>query len=191
MKVVVLRYGHRPKRDKRVSTHVALVARAFGASGIIFSDTVDPKIKETINKVVKTWGGEFFIEMGRPWREVISTWKAQGGIVVHLTMYGENIEASDILERIKRENKDILVIVGSQKVPKEFYYIADYNVAIGNQPHSEVAALAVFLYKLFEGKCLLKEYKAAKLKIIPQKRGKRVIEVMKNVHKCSETQTTT
>ncbi|MGC9107424.1 MAG: tRNA (cytidine(56)-2'-O)-methyltransferase, partial [Infirmifilum sp.] len=30
MEVVVLRLYHRPDRDKRVTTHVALVARAFG-----------------------------------------------------------------------------------------------------------------------------------------------------------------
>ncbi|MHC1579644.1 MAG: tRNA (cytidine(56)-2'-O)-methyltransferase, partial [Candidatus Alkanophagales archaeon] len=28
MEVVVLRLGHRPERDKRVTTHVGLVARA-------------------------------------------------------------------------------------------------------------------------------------------------------------------
>ena len=32
--IEVLRIGHRPGRDKRVTTHVALVARAFGAGGI-------------------------------------------------------------------------------------------------------------------------------------------------------------
>mgnify|MGYP000147270295 CR=1 FL=1 len=175
MKIIVLRYGHRPQRDKRISTHVALVARAFGADGIIFSDVIDEKVEESIKKVVETWGGDFFVKMGIPWRKVIKEWKEKGGIIVHLTMYGENIESSDVVERIKQENKDILLIVGSQKVPSEFYKIADYNVAIGNQPHSEVAALAVFLYKFFEGKCLLKEYKSAKLKIIPQKRGKKVV----------------
>ncbi|MCC6052717.1 MAG: tRNA (cytidine(56)-2'-O)-methyltransferase, partial [Desulfurococcaceae archaeon] len=40
-KIYVLRYGHRPERDKRVTTHVALVARAFGASGFILGDVVD------------------------------------------------------------------------------------------------------------------------------------------------------
>ncbi|MGI0148094.1 MAG: tRNA (cytidine(56)-2'-O)-methyltransferase, partial [Thermoplasmata archaeon] len=34
-RVTVLRLGHRPSRDKRVTTHVALVARAFGAAGIL------------------------------------------------------------------------------------------------------------------------------------------------------------
>ncbi|WP_192806472.1 RNA methyltransferase [Saccharolobus islandicus] len=32
--IYVLRLGHRPARDKRVTTHVILVARAFGAKGV-------------------------------------------------------------------------------------------------------------------------------------------------------------
>ncbi|MCD6448820.1 MAG: tRNA (cytidine(56)-2'-O)-methyltransferase, partial [Thermoplasmata archaeon] len=35
MVVVVYRYGHRISRDKRITTHVALVARAFNADGIV------------------------------------------------------------------------------------------------------------------------------------------------------------
>ena len=42
-KVYVLRIGHRPGRDKRITTHVALVARAFGANGFILGDTCDDK----------------------------------------------------------------------------------------------------------------------------------------------------
>ncbi|MCD6094957.1 MAG: tRNA (cytidine(56)-2'-O)-methyltransferase [Thermoprotei archaeon] len=176
-KVVVLRMGHRPQRDKRISTHVALIARAFGADGIIFSDVVDEKIYKKVLDVVNRWGGPFFIEMGKPWRKIISEWKSKGGIVVHLTMYGENIENSDVLDRIKKEGKDILIVVGAEKVPREVYELADYNVAIGNQPHSECAALAVFLDRFFEGKELLKEFVNPKVKIIPSKRGKKVIKL--------------
>ncbi len=176
-RIVVLRMGHRPERDKRISTHVALIARAFGADGIIFSDVVDESIKRKIEDVVERWGGEFFIEMGKPWRKVIREWKQKGGIVVHLTMYGENIEGSDVLERIKEAKGDLLVVVGAEKVPREVYELADFNVAIGNQPHSECAALAVFLDRYFEGKELLREFKNAKIKIIPCKRGKKVLSL--------------
>lgn len=176
-RVVVLRLGHRPQRDKRISTHVALIARAFGAIGVIFADVVDEKIRESVRKVVETWGGPFFIEMGVPWKKAIKDWKERGGIVVHLTMYGENIEGSDVLERIRRTGKDIMVVVGAEKVPREVYNLADFNVAIGNQPHSECAALAVFLDRLYEGKELLREFENAKLKIIPCPRGKRVVRL--------------
>ncbi len=176
-RIVVLRIGHRPERDKRISTHVALIARAFGANGIIFSDVVDLKLKEKVKDVVERWGGTFFIEMGRPWKQVIREWKKKGGIVVHLTMYGENIEGSDVLNKIKDTKRDILIVVGAEKVPGELFRIADFNVAIGNQPHSECAALAVFLDRYFEGKELLKEFENAKIKIIPCKAGKKVIRV--------------
>ena len=175
-KVVVLRWGHRPRRDARLTTHVALTARALGASGLILSDTEDEKIKETIEKVAKNWGGSFFFEMGTPWKEAVKDWKAKGGIVVHLTAYGENIQTSDMLQRIEESGKDILVIVGSQKVPREFFSEAfsDFNVAVGNQPHSECASLAVFLDRLFEGEELKKSFENAKVRIIPQKRGKKI-----------------
>ncbi|MGQ9506368.1 MAG: tRNA (cytidine(56)-2'-O)-methyltransferase [Candidatus Bathycorpusculaceae bacterium] len=178
-KVVVLRWGHRPKRDARLTTHVALTARALGASGVILSDIEDEKIRETIEKVTKNWGGSFFFEMGKPWKNVVEKWKTKGGIVVHLTAYGENIQTSNVLKRIKECAKDILVIVGSQKVPGEFFSkeVSDFNVAIGNQPHSECASLAVFLDRLFEGKELKKEFENAKVRIIPQKRGKKIAKI--------------
>ena len=178
VKVVVLRWGHRPERDKRLTTHVALTARAFGADGMILSDIEDEKVRASVEKVVKSWGGPFFFEMGKPWRQAIKEWKEKGGIVVHLTAYGENIQTSDVLDRIKACGKDIMVIVGSQKVPGEFFSekVSDFNVAIGNQPHSECSSLAVFLDRLFEGKELEKEFENAKLKIIPQARGKKVVK---------------
>ncbi|MEM4649252.1 MAG: tRNA (cytidine(56)-2'-O)-methyltransferase, partial [Candidatus Bathyarchaeia archaeon] len=162
-KVVVLRWGHRA-RDLRVTTHVALTARAFGASGFILSDVEDEKIEKSIIKVKELWGGEFFFKMGIPWRKVVEEWRKNDGIVVHLTMYGENVESSDVLQRIKKTGKNILLIVGSQKVPKIFFSteVSDFNVAIGNQPHSEVAAVAVFLDRFFEGKELIKEFEKAK-----------------------------
>jgi len=178
-KVVVLRWGHRLRRDARLTTHVVLTARALGASGVILSDIKDEKIKESVEKVIKNWGGPLFFEMGKPWKNVIKEWKRKGGIVVHLTAYGENIQTSDVLERIKESGKDILVIVGSQKVPSEFFseQVSDFNVAIGNQPHSECASLAVFLDRLFGGKELEREFENAKVRIIPQKRGKKIAKI--------------
>ncbi len=176
-KIVVLRWGHRPQRDARLTTHVVLTARALGASGFILSDTKDKKIKETIEEVTKNWGGPFFFEMGVPWKKAVKEWKSKTGIVVHLTAYGENIRTSDVLQRIKTSEKDVLVVIGSQKVPKEFFSrcVSDFNVAIGNQPHSECASLAVFLDSFFEGKELTESFEKAKMRIIPQKRGKKIV----------------
>ncbi|RLF88093.1 tRNA (cytidine(56)-2'-O)-methyltransferase, partial [Thermococci archaeon] len=156
--------------------HVALTARAFGADGVvIISEEKDEKVKESVEDVVRRWGGPFFIEFDRSWKKRM---KEFNGIKVHLTMYGLHID--DVIDELKeklREGHDFMIIVGAEKVPREVYELADYNVAIGNQPHSEVAALAVFLDRLLEGKGLRKEFKNAKLKIIPQARGKKVVEV--------------
>jgi tRNA (cytidine56-2'-O)-methyltransferase len=174
-KVVVLRWGHRPIRDSRLTSHVALTARALGASGFLLSDLNDEKIKETIEKVGANWGGDFAFEMGASWKSMVRNWRAKDGVVVHLSAYGENIQTSDVLKRIKRSGQDVLVIVGSQKVPSEFFSseVSDFNVAVGNQPHSECAALALFLDRFFEGKELGKVFENAKTTIIPQKRGKK------------------
>lgn len=176
-KTVVLRWGHRPQRDSRLTAHVALTARALGATGMILSDVNDPRILETIEKVTENWGGRFFLEMGTPWRKVVKGWKTNGGMIVHLTAYGENL-TSRLIRRISESERDILVIVGCQKVPKEFFSedVSDFNVAIGNQPHSECSSLAIFLDRLSQGKALESSFENAKIRIVPQKRGKKIAE---------------
>ncbi|MEM4541786.1 MAG: tRNA (cytidine(56)-2'-O)-methyltransferase [Desulfurococcaceae archaeon] len=170
-KVFVLRYGHRPGRDKRITTHVLLVARAFGANGFILGDVVDETLLKAYQKVVSTWGGNLQFEMGVDSEKYCLNWR-KNGIIVHLTMYG--LPVDDVIGEIRSSQKDLLVVVGAKKVPRFFYEIADYNVAIGNQPHSEVAALAVFLDRLFEGKELYLKFDNAKLEVVPSARGKKV-----------------
>ncbi len=164
MKIIVYRYGHRIERDKRMTTHVALAARAFGADGI-FVDRKDEELEKRIRKVVDRFGGNFFIESGIDLKELIKEWD---GKIVHLTMYGEKIE--NVIEEIKKF-KNILVIVGSEKVPGEFYEISDYNVAVGNQPHSEVSSLAILLHMFNNGEWMNKNFDGV-IKIIPSKKGK-------------------
>jgi len=178
LKVVVLRWGHRP-RDFRVTSHVALTARAFGASGLILSDSEDKSVESTVKRIVERWGGPFSISMGISWRSSVKSWRDKGGITVHLTVYGENIESSDIIQRIRETKKDVLVLIGSQKVPSDFYSeeVSDFNVAVGSQPHSEIAALSVFLDRLFEGRELRREFKGAKVRALPSKRGKKIISL--------------
>ncbi len=175
-KLVILRWGHRIHRDSRLTTHVALTARALCASGFILSDIEDKSIEKTVKSITKHWGGDFTFEMGTSWRSVVRDWKAQGGIVVHLTAYGENIQTSDALNRIRATGKNVLLLVGSQKVPGEFYTpeVSDFNLAVGNQPHSECSALAIFLDRFFEGKELAQSFHKAEIEIIPQERGKNV-----------------
>jgi tRNA (cytidine56-2'-O)-methyltransferase len=174
MEVSVLRIGHRFVRDDRITTHAALVSRAFGADSIYMTE-VDESIKETMRKVESIWGGEssFSIEIVQDWRKVVQCWKKNSGKVIHLTMYGINID--DAIHGIWKEKK-VLVIIGAQKVPREVYTLADYNIAVGNQPHSEIGALSIFLDRIFKGKELKKNFRGGKLRIIPNNKGKYVKE---------------
>jgi len=142
------------------------------------SDVEDEKIKQAIGKVTGQWGGAFSFQMGVPWKHAVKEWKKRGGIVVHLTAYGENIQTSAVMNRIRATGRDVLVVVGSQKVPNEFFSeeVSDFNVAVGNQPHSECSSLAVFLDRLFEGQELQKEFEEARVRIVPRVRGKKVIK---------------
>ena len=129
----------------------------------------------TTNKVKENWGGKYFtLEFIRDPKKLVKDWKKEGGIVVHLTMYGVPIDK--VIDKISQINSKILVIVGSEKVEGWFYYNSDYNIAIGNQPHSEVAALAIFLDRIYKGEELNIQFSDAKLSIIPQERGKKVIK---------------
>jgi tRNA (cytidine56-2'-O)-methyltransferase len=176
--VVVLRIGHRLVRDDRTTTHALLVSRAFGSNAMYMTD-VDEEIKNTIHKVNNSWGGlkEFNLEIIDDWKKLIKEWKEKQGKVIHLTMYGLRI--NEVIDEIKLIEKKIMVIIGAEKVPKEIYFLADYNISIGNQPHSEIAALAIFLDRLFEGKQFDKGFSDGKMKIIPSDKGKNVIRLKK------------
>lgn len=164
----VLRIGHRPSRDKRVTTHAALVARAFGADNILIS-TKDPEIEENIRSVVSRFGGDFEILSGVKWEEAIRSW---AGIKVHLTMYGTPFREA----MPKLRGQDVMVIIGAEKVPPEVYEIVDFNLSVGSQPHSEIAALALFLDSYFEGSEDTNKFDDARLRILPNPRGKTVVE---------------
>ena len=173
--ISVLRIGHRLVRDDRTTTHAVLVSRALGCDRIYMTD-VDDEIKSTLEKVNKRWGGEneFQLEIIDNWKQIIKSWKANGGIVVHLTMYGALI--NEKITEIKSLNQNVLVIIGAEKVPKEIYFLADYNIAIGNQPHSEIAALAIFLDRIFDGNQFNRKLSNESIKIIPTEKGKNVIK---------------
>lgn len=168
--ITVLRLGHRKKRDVRLTTHCCLVARAFGAGKIVLSGEKDVQVMNSIKKVVKNWGGHFKIEHQKSWKSWL---KKQKSKKVHLTMYGLPFQ-KDI--SVIRKHKNLIVIIGSEKVPGEVYGLSDYNIAITSQPHSEAAALAIFLYEYSKRK-LKTNFKNAKLKIKPQKKGKKVAKL--------------
>ena len=169
--VVVLRLGHRPGRDDRMTTHIGLTARALGADRVLFVGDASQSAR-TVRDITDRFGGPFSAEVIEAYRPVIRDWE---GSVVHLTMYGERVEDVEGDIREAHAEEPLLVVVGSEKVPFEVYEHADWNVGVTNQPHSEVAALAVFLDRLFDGRELDREWADADREVIPKKVGKRVV----------------
>ncbi|KYC49396.1 MAG: tRNA (cytidine(56)-2'-O)-methyltransferase [Candidatus Methanofastidiosum methylothiophilum] len=174
MSITVLRIGHRPERDHRITTHVALVSRTFGANSISIWEK-DEKIKRSLDSVSKRWGGEFPVYF----ETYKQAFKKFDGISVHLTMYGTPFEdkIEEIRDFVFNQNRDLMIVIGAEKVPKDIYELSSYNLSVTNQPHSEISALALFLDRLYEGKEIKKEFKNAKLKIIPCEKGKNIIAV--------------
>lgn len=167
--VEVLRVGHRPQRDPRLTTHLALAARAFGARRMHLNPP-DPGVSDRLAAVTRRWGGAFEVVGAANWRSVCRDFD---GPVVHLTMYGIPIDS--VGSELRAADR-LLLVVGGAKVPPELFGVAKYNVAVGNQPHSEVAALAVALDHLL-GAPSAAVFARARQAIRPSARGKRVVTV--------------
>jgi tRNA (cytidine56-2'-O)-methyltransferase len=95
------------------------------------------------------------------------------GIIVHLTMYGE--EVSEALPKIRRD-RPVALVVGGAKVPGELFGISNHNVAVGNQPHSEVAALAVALSQWHSSVAIQSRFEGGSIRVIPSREGKNVVD---------------
>lgn len=174
MRIIILRLGHRIQRDQRMTTHVALTARALGAEGMLL-DSDDRGIEKSIEEASVSWGGSFYVKNVAGWKGEIKKWKEAGGKVLHLTMYGINLP--DAIQEIVTATDRLMIVVGAEKVPPGLYELADWNVAVGNQPHSEVGALAITLDRLqtARGKDALRtQFTGGELEIIPKRRGKEV-----------------
>jgi len=169
--IQILRLSHRLRRDIRVSTHVALSSRALGASKLYYSGQHDSSYEDSVNKISKRFGGQFTIEYVKDPIALIKSKKDY--FIVHLTVYGLQIQKE--IQKIRKKKK-ILVIVGSEKVPPEIYNLADVNLSVSSQPHSEISSLAIFLHEYYEGKELEKKFKG-KVEIKPSKIGKKVVKI--------------
>jgi tRNA (cytidine56-2'-O)-methyltransferase len=170
--VAVLRLGHRPGRDERMTTHVGLTARALGADrAILAKDGANQR--DTIEDITDRFGGPFAVETTDNPIGFVENWD---GFIVHLTMYGLPVQDVEAEIRTAHEDEPVLVVVGAEKVPWDIYENAEYNVGVTNQPHSEVASLAVFLDRLFEGRELDREWDDAERTVVPQEAGKKVEE---------------
>jgi tRNA (cytidine56-2'-O)-methyltransferase len=174
-RIFILRIGHRVFRDSRVTTHVCLTARALGADGVIIADQEDKVVESTIRDVTDRFGGPFDVQSGKPWKQAIRDWRTLGGRIVHLTAYG--LPLPKILTEIQNVKGDLLVVVGSEKMPGEIFKLADWNVSVTNQPMSEVAALAVFLDWFKQHREFEHEFSKARVQIVPSRSGKEIQQV--------------
>jgi tRNA (cytidine56-2'-O)-methyltransferase len=167
--VEVLRVGHRPGRDPRLTTHLALAARALGARRM-YLHPPDPGLAERLAAVRRPWGGSFEVVGTADWKGLVRNFR---GPVIHLTMYGEPLDrvAPSLLR-----STEVLVVVGGAKVPSELYRLSTRNIAVGHQPHSEVAALALTLDRLL-GLPGPGAWPGAEKRIVPMRRGKKVVAV--------------
>ncbi|HYA54069.1 MAG TPA: tRNA (cytidine(56)-2'-O)-methyltransferase, partial [Thermoplasmata archaeon] len=102
----------------------------------------DDALAERVSSVARKWGGTFEVVPTDDWKKLVNDFS---GAVVHLTMYGLPLERC--LPQLARERR-LLLVVGGAKVPADLYRRAKYNVAVGHQPHSEVAAVAVTLERI-------------------------------------------
>ncbi|VVC02843.1 tRNA (cytidine(56)-2'-O)-methyltransferase [Candidatus Bilamarchaeum dharawalense] len=180
MEIFVLRLSHRLPRDERISTHVCLVARAFGANSVVYSGQHDSGLEESVKKICASWGGQvegsampFDISYEKNALKFMRECKASGYSIIHLTMYG--LPLPEKLNEIKNSKK-LLIVVGSEQVPGEVYELADFNISVTNQPHSEVAALAITLDRIVNGRELTKEHSwsfGSRIKIEPCAKGKK------------------
>ena len=173
----VLRLGYRLGRDPRITTHLALVSRALGADRFLLAGDEDPKMFDNLESVSDRFGSGMVCDhikgpMG--WlRRFVEEDAGDGepGVAVHLTMYGEPFRQA--IPRIRRDRPPV-VIVGGAKVPGDVYKYSQYNLAVGNQPHSEVAALALFLDAWHGESGSERAFDDARLIIEPTSSGKRV-----------------
>ena len=171
--VAVLRLGHRPGRDERMTTHVGLTARALGADRVLV-ERAAAGAKETITEVTERFGGPFKAETTDSPGTVLREWD---GAIVHLTMYGLPVQEVETEIRKTRCEMPLLVVVGAEKVSFSVYERADWNLGVTNQPHSEIAALAIFLDRLFEGRELDRRWEGARRRVVPEATGKTVESV--------------
>ena len=166
----VLRLGYRRGRDPRITTHLALVARALGASGFLLSGDQDKEMFENLKSVDKKFGGSVETTHVKGLSH-LKKHVESGGVAIHLTMYGEPFRKT--IQKIRRD-KPILVVVGGSKVPSDVFKICQHNVAVGNQPHSEVAALALFMEAWFGDSATERNFDDARLVIEGVNGGKLV-----------------
>ncbi|MBT3970843.1 MAG: tRNA (cytidine(56)-2'-O)-methyltransferase [Euryarchaeota archaeon] len=177
--IAVLRLGHRLGRDPRITTHLGLVARTFGADKFFLAGDEDQKMFDGLTQVDERFGKVLDLEYVKSPMRLLRRWVEEDagdgrpGVAAHLTMYGEEFRKA--IPKMRRD-RPLLIVVGGAKVPGDVYKLCQYNVSVGSQPHSEVAALALFLDSWGGSIAESEHFKGAQLEVIPNSDGKTVID---------------
>ena len=177
--LTVVRLGHRHDRDARITTHIGLVARAWGADRLLIGGDRDSGVLETVRDVNRRFGGSMDCSHETSptrWlkRFVAGDLEAmtKPGLAIHLTMYG--LPVDEVVPGLLRDQPTAFV-VGGPKVPPEIWDICQHHVSIGSQPHSEVAALAIALDR-WGARPDDVDSSDARLRIVPTAQGKQVLD---------------
>ena len=86
--IEVLRLGHRLGRDPRITTHLALVSRAMGASNFVLAGDEDEKLFSNIHSVNERFGHGLSCRYEkspmRMLREIANSDEKSKPIIIHL-----------------------------------------------------------------------------------------------------------
>ena len=148
----------------------------MGVSKFLLSGDEDEKLFENVVSVNERFGHGLDCRYEKSplkyLRNIVNN-EVNRPTVVHLTMYGEPFKSTT--PSIPKGN-GVIVIVGGAKVPGEIFKISDYNIAVGNQPHSEVAALAVALSQWHSSVAIQSRFEGGSIRVIPSREGKNVVD---------------
>jgi tRNA (cytidine56-2'-O)-methyltransferase len=133
----------------------------LGATIFSYSGEKDENLETSLIDVSKRWGGKYKVQYIEKIPSYIKNW---GGIKIHSTMYGEPHQKT-VETLTEHPDENLLIIVGGAKVPRYIYSLADFNTAIGWQPHSEVSAVAILLYSLVGDQSMYTSYDNAEISL--------------------------
>ncbi|MEM3841088.1 MAG: hypothetical protein QXN59_00100 [Candidatus Micrarchaeaceae archaeon] len=144
---------------------ICLTARALGASSAVFTISnpqLISRLKRSCSVVAKKWGGNFSVQFTSNWKGYLES--RRNYKTVHLTRYG--IPVQKRLYTL-RSYKNIIIAISTTKELKSMCTVADFNISITSQPHSSIAAMAIFLNQYFAGRELSLNFSNAKFKVLP------------------------
>ncbi|MEM0149659.1 MAG: hypothetical protein QXW10_02065 [Candidatus Micrarchaeaceae archaeon] len=150
-------------------TDLCLIARAFGASEIVFTAS-DSKLKSKSQRfckdICRKWGGNFSVGFTDNWKAYIKG--KRNYKTVYLTRYGMPMRQA---EYVLRTYKNLLIIASFSEKINELYTIADFNISITSQPHTTASSITAMLRTYYRDRELSMHFENAKYKIIPEPHG--------------------